>query len=119
VEFTMLADGRAVVALAGEVDLSTSPRFREVLLQSIDDGARHVVLDLALVTFLDSTAISVLVEGVNRLRPGGGSLAVVCDGGSVKRVLEIAGLQRVLAVYPTRDDALRDSAAGPSTSAAR
>jgi anti-sigma B factor antagonist len=117
VELTVLPDERAVVALTGEVDLYTSPRFREVLFEGIDGGARRVVLDLALVTFVDSTAISVLVEGVNRLRLAGGSLAVVCGGGSVRRVLEIAGLRRVLEVYQTRDDALRETAPGPSGSA--
>ena len=115
VELTVLPDERAAVALTGEIDLYTSPSFREVLFQGIDGGARRIILDLALVTFMDSTAISVLVEGVNRLQPIGGSLAVVCDGGSVRRILAIAGLQRVLELYPTRDDALRDAAApGPS-----
>jgi anti-sigma B factor antagonist len=114
VELTALPDERAVVALAGEVDLYTSPRFREVLFKGIDGGARRVILDLALVTFMDSTAISVLVEGVNRLRPAGGSLAVVCGGGSVRRILEIAGLQRVLELHATREHALHDAAPGPS-----
>lgn len=117
VELTVLPDERAVVALTGEVDLYTSPRFREVLLEGIDAGARRVILDLGLVTFLDSTAISVLVEGVNRLQPLGGSLVVVCDAASVKRILEIAGLLRVLEVYPTRGDALGGAVPGQSGSA--
>ena len=117
VELTALPDERAVVALAGEVELYTSPRFREVLFKGIDGGARRVILDLALVAFMDSTAIRVLVEGVNRLRPVGGSLAVVGDGGSVRRILEIAGLQRVIELHATRDDALRDTAPAPSGSA--
>ena len=101
-----LAEGTAVIEVEGEVDIYTSPRFGEVLGRSVDESAHHVVVDLTNVTFIDSTAISVLMQEVKRVRFADGTLTVVCGRGSVRRVLEIAGLGRVLRFCDTRGEAL-------------
>jgi len=101
----------AVVVLAGEVDLYTAPRFKDVLLQAIDDGAVHVVVDLADVTFIDSTALGVLVSGGKRLYKRSGSLDIGCPDEKIRRILEITGLDTVFGVYPTRREALGASSA--------
>jgi anti-sigma B factor antagonist len=103
------ADDVAVVVLAGEVDLYTAPRFKDVLLQAIDDGALRVVVDLAGVTFIDSTALGVLVSGGKRLNRRSGSLAIGCPDEKIRRILEITGLDTVFGVYPTREEALEGS----------
>ena len=94
-----------MVTLAGEVDLYTAPEFREVLLRGIKEGARRVIVDLSAVTFIDSTALGVLVTGGKRLL-GGGSLLVVCSDKGIRRILEIVGLAGVFAIHPTLDEAL-------------
>ena len=91
-ELTRPRDGLAVVTIVGEVDLYTAPKFHEVLLRGIDDGARQIVVDLSAVTFIDSTALGVLVHGAKRLGPDGGALHLVCGPGGVRRILEITGL---------------------------
>lgn len=106
VELSRHADDVAVVTLEGEVDLYTAPEFREVLLQGIDEGARHVIVDLSSVTFVDSTALGVLVGGGQRLRLHDGSLLIVCGLDGIRRILEIAGLAGVFAIHPTLDEAL-------------
>jgi anti-sigma B factor antagonist len=103
------SDDVAVVTLAGEVDLYTAPEFREVLLRSIDEGARHVIVDLSSVTFVDSTALGVLVGGAKRLGPHQGSLLIVCGLEEIRRVLEIAGLAGVFAIHRTLAEALAAS----------
>ncbi len=105
-ELTRQTGDVAVVTLAGEVDLYTAPEFREVLLRGIDEGARHVVVDFSSVTFLDSTALGVLVGGGKRLRQHDGALLIVCGADGVRRILEIAGLAGVFAIHPTLDEAL-------------
>jgi len=96
----------AVVVLAGEVDLYTAPRFKDVLLQAIDDGAGHVIVDLADVSFVDSTALGVLVSGGKRLQKSSGTLAIGCPDEKIRRILEITGLDTVFGVYGSRDEAL-------------
>ena len=99
-----------MVTIAGEVDLYTAPEFHDVLLQGIDEGARQVVVDLSAVTFIDSTALGVLVHSAKRLGPDGGALHIVCGPGGVRRILEITGLAGVFAIHPTLDEALAATA---------
>jgi anti-sigma B factor antagonist len=48
----------------------------------------------------------VLVGGVKRLRPSGGSLALVCTDQNISKIFEITGLDRVLSIYPTGEEAV-------------
>ena len=96
----------AVVVLAGEIDLYTAPRFKDVVMHSIDDGAQRVVVDLTGATFIDSTALGVLVGAGKRLHLVQGALAIACLNGNIRRILEITGLDGVFAICPTRAEAL-------------
>jgi anti-sigma B factor antagonist len=90
--------GRAVVVAQGELDLYTSPRLREVLTGRIDAGDRHLVIDLAGVTFVDSTALGVLVSALKRVTAEDGVLELRAPTPSARKVLEITGLNRVFTV---------------------
>lgn len=103
-ELARPTDDIAVVTLSGEVDLYTAPEFHETLLR-VADSARRIVVDLSAVTFLDSTALGVLVGGAQRL-PDDGALLIVCGDDRLWRTLEIVGLDRVFAVHPTLEEAL-------------
>ena len=99
-------DGVGVVRLAGEVDLYTAPQLRQSMLGLIDDGAAKVVVDLSDVTFIDSTALGVLIGGVRRLHAAGGAMALVVTTRPVGRVRSITGLDRVFAIHDTLEDAV-------------
>ena len=101
-----------VIELAGEVDLYTAPEFKERMLGVIDEGKKRVVVDLSKATFIDSTTLGVLVGGVKRLRPSGGSLALVCKDPNITKIFEITGLDRVFAIHESREDALSELATG-------
>jgi anti-sigma B factor antagonist len=110
VEFSVKTDqvdtGVQVIALAGEVDLYTAPEFKQELLRVIGEGAKQVVVDLTETTFIDSTTLGVLVGGVKRLRPEGGQLSLISSDRNITKIFEITGLDRVFAIYETRDEAL-------------
>jgi anti-sigma B factor antagonist len=100
----------AVIVVSGELDFGASPRLRARVFTHIDSGRRHLVLDLSDVTFIDSTAIGVLVGALERLREtGGGSLRVVCAEGNARvlRIFDIAGVATLLEVHSSREEALR------------
>ncbi|HYH57697.1 MAG TPA: STAS domain-containing protein [Thermoleophilaceae bacterium] len=101
-----IGDDTHVIELGGEVDLYTAPEFKERMVQIIEDGKKNVVVDLSKATFIDSTTLGVLVGGVKRLRPTGGSLALVCSDPNICKIFEITGLDRVFAIHATRDEAL-------------
>jgi anti-sigma B factor antagonist len=96
-----------VIELGGEVDLYTAPEFKERMVQVIEDGKKHLVVDLSKATFIDSTTLGVLVGGVKRLRPSGGSLALVCTDQNISKIFEITGLDRVFPIHKSRDEALQ------------
>jgi len=95
-----------VIELGGEVDLYTAPEFKERMVQVIEQGKKQVVVDLSKATFIDSTTLGVLVGGVKRLRPAGGSLAIVCADQNICKIFEITGLDRVFPIHGSREEAL-------------
>ena len=95
-----------VIELGGEVDLYTAPEFKERMVQVIEQGKKQVVVDLTNATFIDSTTLGVLVGGVKRLRPAGGSLTIVCADQNICKIFEITGLDRVFPIHGTREEAL-------------
>jgi anti-sigma B factor antagonist len=97
----------AILVMGGELDYEVSPQIRARLVGAIKEGRRRLVLDLSGVTFIDSTAIGVLAGTVVKLdEAGGGSLAVVCSHEKVVQIFEITGLDSVITVYESRDEAL-------------
>jgi anti-sigma B factor antagonist len=95
-----------VIALSGEVDLYTAPEFKQQLVEAITDGARNVVIDLTETTFIDSTALGVLVGGIRRLREVDGELSLVSSDRNITKIFEITGLDRVFKIVATREQAL-------------
>ena len=101
-----LGDSSYVISLTGEVDLYTAPELKQQLLDVIGEGAKEVVVDLSDTTFIDSTTLGVLVGGVKRLRPNGGQVSLVCSDRNITKIFEITGLDRVFAIYGSRDEAV-------------
>lgn len=97
----------AVLEVAGEIDMVTSPALRERLtaLAQVDCGL--VVLDLTDVGFFDSSGLNAVVAGHRVIRHHGGDLRIVCTSRRVIKVFEIAGLTRVFVLHATVQEALR------------
>jgi anti-sigma B factor antagonist len=95
-----------VVEASGELDLYTAPRLRELLLVLDAEGRHRVVVDLAGLSFIDSTGLGVLVGGLARARDAGGDLGLVCANERVLRPFRITGLTEVFAVHATLEAAL-------------
>jgi anti-sigma B factor antagonist len=95
----------SVVALEGELDLGRAPNLKWALVDSLDAGYRQLVVDLTHVTFMDSTALGVLV-GVNRSLDVGARMSIVCVHANVLKIFELSGMDGTFAIYPTLDQAL-------------
>ena len=106
IEDEAIDDSTHVIELGGEVDLYTAPEFKERMVELIESGKKQIVVDLSKATFIDSTTLGVLVGGVKRLRPAGGSLALVCTDENITKIFEITGLDRVFPIHSSRDEAL-------------
>jgi anti-sigma B factor antagonist len=97
----------AILVVGGEVDYEVSPQVKAHVMRALKAGSRRLILDLTDVTFIDSTAIGVLAGVVDKLdETGGGSLSVVCTHEKVMQIFEITGLDSVITLHPSREDAL-------------
>ena len=95
-----------VVSLAGELDLYNAEEVRAALTQAIESGPRRVVVDMAEVEFVDSTALGVLIEARSKL--GREGLALAAPQLDTRRTLQVSGLDRHLPVHDTVEQALAD-----------
>jgi anti-sigma B factor antagonist len=95
-----------VIAVSGYVDFDAAPRLKQSIVGCIEAGGSRLVIDLAEAAFIDSTAIGVLVGALKRLNKSGGSLVVVCTVENVQNIFEIVGLEDVIPLHRSRDDAV-------------
>jgi anti-sigma B factor antagonist len=94
-----------VIACEGELDLATAPQLKWRLVDALEGGRTAIVVDLGDVTFMDSTALGVLV-GVRRSLGAGTRLAVVCRHPNVLNIFQVSGLDGAFDMFATRDEAL-------------
>src|SRR2546430_15367441 len=95
----------AVISIAGELALATAPQLKWRLVDAIEAGLGAIVVDLGDVTFMDSTALGVLV-GVRRGLDVGARLGIVCTHPRVLNIFQVAGLDGAFAIFATPDEAL-------------
>ena len=98
--------GRTVVAVGGEIDVYTAPKLREQLVDLVNDGRYHLVVDMEAVEFLDSTGLGVLVGGLKRVRAHDGSLRLVCTQERILKIFRITGLTKVFPIHESVSEAV-------------
>ena len=90
--------GWYVITVGGECDMNAAPSLSVAVEAAFRRGATTIVVDLNEVTFIDSTAIGILLAARERLLRSGGSFEVVCNVPAVTRILEIVGVEAVAGV---------------------
>ena len=101
--------GFRVVHVGGEVDLSWSSELRDAVLRSLGEHGQ-VLVDLSAVTYIDSSGIAALVEGLQNARSDGKSFALVNTSPPALAVLELARLDQVFELHPDFDAAVASRA---------
>lgn len=98
--------GYTVVAVAGELDVATAPDLRGRLEETFAQEPAVVVVDLLRVTFIDSTALGVLIEARKEQVAQGRHLRIVIADPRIMKVFQITGLTDLFDIHPTREDAV-------------
>ncbi|MFI1584665.1 STAS domain-containing protein [Embleya sp. NPDC020630] len=96
----------AVVDVRGHLDHHTAPRLRRRGFELIDQGHRHVVLNLAGLRFSDSTGLAVLVALHNRTRAHRGTVAIAAPPERFRKMTRVTGLSRVVPEHHDVEHAL-------------
>jgi anti-sigma B factor antagonist len=98
-------DGVAVVSIGGEIDLSTAPAFEAVIAEALEEDPPALVVELSGVIFMASVGLRILAatqEKVGKLI----QIAVVAANAAASRPMQLTGLDKLIALYPTLDEAL-------------
>jgi len=98
----------AVVSPEGRLTASGAPRIKQAIKKLIDEGHARIVVDLAQTEFIDSSGLGALIGGLKAARLAEGDLRLAAASDSVKSVLKLTSLDRVLRDYPTVDSAFSD-----------
>jgi anti-sigma B factor antagonist len=98
-----LENGAAVLVLAGELDLYRVPEIEEAVAQA-SEFEQTLTVDLRLVTFLDSTALAILLEATRRRRARGSDLVVLVGPRTPTTAFKVTGFDRLLAIRPMDGD---------------
>lgn len=90
----------ALVIIEGDIDLYSSPELRRALLKAVPKAARAVEVHLGGVSYMDSSGVATLVEGLRSAKKHGKGFVLVAPSGSVMKVLELARLDSIFEVRP-------------------
>jgi stage II sporulation protein AA (anti-sigma F factor antagonist) len=100
-----------IVEIDGELDLKTSPAFREVVDDKLNhyESIKHLILDLGKVSFIDSSGLGVILGRFKRLNQQGGKISAVNVSAQIHRILQLSGLLKIMDIYDDRHGALKNS----------
>ncbi|MEU4521514.1 STAS domain-containing protein [Amycolatopsis sp. NPDC024027] len=98
----------AVVTVEGELDVATAPRLRAEVAALVLKPGQVLVVDLAGVTFCDSSGISALIAARNVAEAAGAAVALAALPARLSRTFGLIGLADFFPTYPSAEDAFRD-----------
>lgn len=98
--------GVALLALAGELDLTSATELRAALEAAAAEGAKRVVLDLEEVAFVDSSMLKELLRANAHMRETGSELVLVAPQPSVRRLLDLTRTSGMFTLAPDRASGL-------------
>ncbi len=107
----------AVVEVTGEVDSMHAELFRERLVSLVTGPIRHLIVNLADLTYINSSGLGALVAAYRRVRALDGSVKICSARGSITEVIKLIRLDKIIDVYDSEDTVLAslgcDAPAGP------
>lgn len=96
----------ALAHVAGDLDIAAAPHLRAQALALIDQGHRHLILDLAAVTFCDSSGFNALIGILRCAKEADGTLVLSAVPDRLERLLDLTSLSTLLPAHPTAAHAL-------------
>jgi anti-sigma B factor antagonist len=95
-----------VLPLEGEIDLHISPNVTASLSMMIEKKPKQLIVDLSRVTYIDSSGLAALIEGMQNAEEYGGKFALAGLQETIRTIFEIARLDQVFQIFPDVDAAL-------------
>ncbi|NMG18641.1 anti-sigma factor antagonist [Brasilonema bromeliae] len=100
-------DNCQLFRLTGLLDAFSEPTFTKVLGSKIEEGPKHIILDLSQIDFVDSSGLGALVQLAKRAQNSAGTLQIVSNA-RVTQTVKLVRLEKFLALQPSVDVALEN-----------
>ncbi len=101
------AEAYSVIAVRGEVDLHTAPKVAYAIERAAgNEGANCVVVDMHSITFIDSTALSMLARAKRSLEEKDVSFRIAAPSGAVERIFSVTGFRDYFDIFASREEAV-------------
>ena len=98
-----------VLTPEGDVDMHSMRSLREALEPVLKGGEEAVVVDLADVSFMDSTGLALMLNAARRLTRRSRAFAIACPDGPIRRAFHVSGMEDFFVIRPALEDALADA----------
>lgn len=100
-------DDYQLFRLTGLLDAFSEPAFRKVLTKCVEEGPRHLILDLSKIDFVDSSGLGALVQLVKKAQSAEGSMQVVSNP-RVTQTVKLVRLEQFLSLQPSVETAIEN-----------
>ena len=104
-------DHALLICVTGRVDSANIGEFETAIRSALEDGHRTLVMDLANMTYISSVGLRALLVAAQKLFAKDAQFALCSLPGIVQGKLEVVGFDKLIAIYPTRTEALTSVAA--------
>jgi anti-sigma B factor antagonist len=98
----------AVFKIEGRLDASATSELEQKVLQSLDRGARHLIMDFSDLEYINSAGLRILVMSYQRLKPLGGQVLICGVRDYIAEIFDISGYNRIFGMYADVEMALRE-----------
>ena len=95
-----------VVAPRGDLDMAVADQMKRTLTELVDKGGRKLLVDLAHVTYVDSSGLGALVASMKHARTAGGDVHLCALQDDVRAIFEMTRLIKAITVHGDRSEAL-------------
>lgn len=99
-------DDVPVLDVTGEIDIYTTPQFKDAVSAAIDEGKPSIIINMTQVNYMDSSGFGTLLSATKRLRPVEGGLYLTGCNEAIMRMLQITRLNTIFGIYATEEEAV-------------
>ncbi len=107
-----------ILTVKGRLGITTENALRERVSALIEQSQVHLILDFTGVTFMDSSGMSSVLSAMRSVSENQGRICLVCDTRHILRVLRITSIDKLMAIYPTLEEALAAFRSAPEATKA-
>ena len=100
-------DGVTVLVIGGKINTEASEDLLKKMSGLIDNGARHLLLDLSGVDYINSSGLRVLLMAAKDLNDLSGEMVLADVNELIRQILHVSGCTSHIAVYPSKEEALK------------